>query len=73
MRRNKMKPFCTLVKVKRDVKGEVESVTTFEHGFYSSVAEAETIGEKIAAREGCEIVVMKSFSICTYRFENILE
>jgi hypothetical protein len=68
-----MNPFWILVKVERQVNGEVESVTTFENIIYSSVAEAEEIGEKIAAREGCEIVVMKSFSICRYRFENILE
>ena len=68
-----MNPFWILVKVERQVNGEVATIETLENVFYKSCSDAEEIGEKIAAREGCEIVVMKSFSICTYRFENILE
>jgi transcription elongation factor len=68
-----MKHFCTLVKVKRNVHGEVESVTNLEDGFYASIAKAEEAGVIIAAKENCEIVAMKSFSICKCKFENICE
>jgi hypothetical protein len=68
-----MKYFCTLVKVKRNVSGEIESVTMFENGFYASVADAEKSGLIVASKENCEIAVMKSFSVCKYKFENILE
>lgn len=68
-----MKSFWTLVKVKRDEDGEVESVIPCGNGYYSSCCLAEDAGIINAATDNCEIVAMKSFSICKYKFENILE
>ena len=68
-----MQPFWILVKVERKVNGEVATIETLENVFYNSCADAERAGEKLATKINYEIVAMKSFSICRYKFENILE
>ena len=68
-----MNPFWILVKVERQVNGEVATIETLENVFYKSCSDAERAGEKLATKTNSEIAAMVSFSICRYKFENILE